>query len=136
MVLGCGRASVGTISRTLAGPSPETPRERTNSPSSQSRSVVSTGSALSQSRSVVSTGGPSCRVSLAACSRVLEPMLVDAESADLRVERRWMEAELRRRTGWSRYASATLGERRLDHLPLACRQLVSERPHRLCRLAR
>src|SRR6266404_3593434 len=123
MVLGCGRASVGTISRTLAGPSPETPRERTNS-------------ALSQSRSVVSTEGPSCRVSLAACSRVLEPMLVDAESADLRVERRWMEAELRRRTGWSRYASATLGERRLDHLPLACRQLVSERPHRLCRLAR
>src|SRR6266404_549774 len=136
MVLGCGRASVGTISRTLAGPSPETLRERTNSPSSQSRSVVSTGSALSQSRSVVSTGGPSCRVSLAARSGPFEPMLVDPQCVDLRVERRWMEAELRRRAGRSRDTSPAFGKRRLDHLPLACRQLVTERPHRLRRLLR
>src|SRR5215472_14097001 len=63
-------------------------------------------------------------------------MLLDAQRADLVVQRRGIEAELRRRTGRSCYTSAALGERRLDHLPLTGRQLVTERTYGLRRFAR
>ena len=58
-------------------------------------------------------------------------MLADPERSDLRFQRRGPGMpSLGRGTGRSGYASAALGERRLDHLPLARSQLVGERPHR------
>jgi len=60
-------------------------------------------------------------------SRPLEAMLLNAQHADLVIQRRGIEAELRRRTGRSCYTSAALGERLLDHLPLTGRQLVTEK---------
>src|SRR5262249_16660200 len=60
----------------------------------------------------------------------LESMFLDAEGPDLPFQRRGGEAESHRRTGWSGDAPATLGESRLDDLPLARGQLLGEQMRR------
>src|SRR5512133_2991825 len=56
-----------------------------------------------------------------------EPVLVDAQRSDLGFQRRRGEPELRGGPRGPGYASLGLGERRLDHRPLSCAELVGER---------
>ena len=56
-----------------------------------------------------------------------ELVLVDFRGLDPRLEGRWWNSKLSRRSGWSGNPASGLSERRLDHLPFASRLNIQSR---------